>query len=158
MVGSQVRDSEIRWSRLKASLFHLSWIGAFTLSNKVTPRKASGPMTVYAGWSGSFMVSACVWSVGSGVKNVDILLTITSLTQHCIGQRRWWSRCGGKRLFCSVGKLSCYLFCQFCHVLPFLYGAEHSCNLNGTILPIHLYLNGVSLIPFISDFSWWSCY
>jgi hypothetical protein len=59
----------------------------------------------------------------------------------------------GKRLFCSVGKLSCYLFCRFCHVLPFLYGAERSCNLNGTILPIHLYLNGVSLIPFISDFS-----
>jgi hypothetical protein len=58
----------------------------------------------------------------------------------------------GKRLFCSVGKLSCYLFCHFCHVLPFLYGAECSCNLNGTIFPIHLYLNGVSLIPFISDF------
>ena len=60
---------------------------------------------------------------------------------------------GGKRLFCSVGKLSCYLFCHFCHILPFLYGADRSCNLNGTILPIHLYLNRVSLIPFISDFS-----
>ncbi len=59
----------------------------------------------------------------------------------------------GKKLFCSVGKLSCYLFCHFCHVLPFLFGAERSCNLNGTILPIHLYLNGISLIPFISDFS-----
>jgi hypothetical protein len=30
----------------------------------------------------------------------------------------------GKKLFCSAGKLSCYLFCHFCHVLPFLYGAE----------------------------------
>jgi hypothetical protein len=39
----------------------------------------------------------------------------------------------GKRLFCSAGKLSCHLFCHFCHILPFLYGAEHSCNLNGTI-------------------------
>jgi hypothetical protein len=36
----------------------------------------------------------------------------------------------GKRLFCSAGKMSCYLFCHFCHVLPFLYGAERSCNLN----------------------------
>jgi hypothetical protein len=25
------------------------------------------------------------------------------------------------------------LFCHFCHVLPFLYGAERSRNLNGTI-------------------------
>jgi hypothetical protein len=24
------------------------------------------------------------------------------------------------------------LFCHFCHVLPFLYGAERSRNLNGT--------------------------
>ncbi len=68
------------------------------------------------------------------------------------------SNSSGKRLFCSVGKLSCYLFCHFCHVLPFLYGAERSCSLNGTILPIHLYLNRVSLIPFISDFSQQSCY
>jgi hypothetical protein len=39
----------------------------------------------------------------------------------------------GKRIFCSACKLSCHLFCHFCHVLPFLYGAECSCNLNGTI-------------------------
>jgi hypothetical protein len=59
----------------------------------------------------------------------------------------------GIRLFCSACSLFCYLFYHFSHVLPFLYGAECSCKLNGTNLPIHLYLNGVSLIPFISDFS-----
>jgi hypothetical protein len=47
---------------------------------------------------------------------------------------RWLSMLRhGKRLFCSAGKLSCHLFCHFCHVLLFLYGAECSCNLNGTI-------------------------
>jgi hypothetical protein len=44
-----------------------------------------------------------------------------------------WILLSGKRLFCSVGKLSYYLFYHFCHVLPFLYGAERPCNLNGTI-------------------------
>jgi hypothetical protein len=43
----------------------------------------------------------------------------------------------GKRLLCLVGSLSCCLFYHFCHILPFLDGAERSCNLNGTILPIH---------------------
>ena len=47
-----------------------------------------------------------------------------------IGTKNWNS---GKRLFCSVGKSSCYFFCHFCHVLLLLYGAECSCNLNGTI-------------------------
>ena len=54
-----------------------------------------------------------------------------------IGARLW--ALPGKRLFCSVGKLSCYLFYHFCHLLPFLYGAEHSCNLNVTIF-VHSFI------------------
>ncbi len=93
-VPAQVRDLEVRWSRLKASLFHLSRVGALTLSNEVTPCKASGRMTIYVGWSGSFIVSACVWSVGSDVKNLGLLSKnhIINSPLHC--QRRWWPRCG----------------------------------------------------------------
>jgi hypothetical protein len=62
MVGSQVRESEVKDSRVKASLFHSSRVGALTLINEVTPRKANGRMTVCAGLWGSFTVEACVVS------------------------------------------------------------------------------------------------
>ena len=62
-------------------------------------------------------------------KQKDIAYTLWDMFEDL------WSDDGfpGKRLFCSAGKLSCHLFCHFCHILPFLYGAECSCNLNGTI-------------------------
>jgi len=80
VVGSQVRVLEVKDSRVKASLFHLSRVGAHTLSNEVTPRKANGRMTVCAGLWGSLMVKACVWSVGSCAKDLGVLLTVMSLT------------------------------------------------------------------------------
>ena len=80
MVGSQVRDSEVRWSRRKASLFHSSRVGALTLSNEITPLKASGRVTVCAGWLGSSKVKACVLSVGLHARNLGVSPMFTSLT------------------------------------------------------------------------------
>ena len=55
----------------------------------------------------------------------------------------------GKRLFCSACKLFCYLFCHFLSCPAIFVWGRTFCNLNGTILPIHLHLNGASLVPFI---------
>ena len=74
MVGSQVRDSEVKDSRVKASLFHSSKVGALTLINEVMPCKANGRMAVCVGLWRSFTVKACVWSVGLCVKNLGGLV------------------------------------------------------------------------------------
>ena len=69
VVGSHVKVSEVKCNCVNALLSHSSLVGARTLSNEVTPRKASGSITVCAWLSGSGTVSACECSVGSRAKN-----------------------------------------------------------------------------------------
>ena len=90
----KVLQTEVRWSLEWSRLLNSSIVTGLTYSNNVTPLKIDRRVTGCKEFLGSLIVNACVWSVGSDARNFGKSLTITSFTRHCIGQRRWWSRCG----------------------------------------------------------------
>jgi hypothetical protein len=68
--------------------FLVAIVTVLTLSSNVTPLRVNRRMTVCKGLLGSFIVNACIWSVGLASRNFGRLLTVMSFTQKCIGQRR----------------------------------------------------------------------